>query len=68
MNFPLDGSKRLFVLDTTVLMHDPSAFFRFKEHDLYLLVFLNDDTLYAIICYVSGLVVAKVGWLAPYRV
>jgi PhoH-like ATPase len=36
MNFPLDGSKRLFVLDTNVLMHDPSAFFRFKEHDLYL--------------------------------
>lgn len=36
MNLPLDGSKRLFVLDTNVLMHDPSALFRFKEHDLYL--------------------------------
>ncbi len=36
MNFPQDGSKRLFVIDTNVLMHDPSAFFRFKEHDLYL--------------------------------
>ncbi len=29
-------SKRLFVLDTNVLMHDPSALFRFEEHDLYL--------------------------------
>lgn len=28
--------KRLFVLDTNVLMHDPSALFRFAEHDLYL--------------------------------
>ena len=26
----------LFVLDTNVLMHDPSALFRFKEHDVYL--------------------------------
>lgn len=28
--------KRLFVLDTNVLMHDPSALFRFKEHDIFL--------------------------------
>ncbi|MEW6354421.1 MAG: PhoH family protein [Pseudomonadota bacterium] len=28
--------KRLFVLDTNVLMHDPSAIFRFHEHDVYL--------------------------------
>ncbi|MCG7949072.1 MAG: PhoH family protein [Candidatus Thiodiazotropha taylori] len=27
---------RLFVLDTNVLMHDPTALFRFKEHDIYL--------------------------------
>lgn len=27
---------RLFVLDTNVLMHDPSAIFRFQEHDVYL--------------------------------
>jgi len=26
----------LFVLDTNVLMHDPTAIFRFKEHDIYL--------------------------------
>ncbi len=28
--------KKLFVLDTNVLMHDPSALFRFQEHDVYL--------------------------------
>ncbi len=28
--------KRLFVLDTNVLMHDPTAIFRFHEHDIYL--------------------------------
>jgi PhoH-like ATPase len=28
--------RRLFVLDTNVLMHDPSAIFRFQEHDVYL--------------------------------
>ncbi len=29
-------SKRLFVLDSNVLMHDPTALFRFQEHDLFL--------------------------------
>ena len=28
--------RRLFVLDTNVLMHDPTAIFRFEEHDIYL--------------------------------
>lgn len=28
--------KRLFILDTNVLMHDPTALFRFQEHDIYL--------------------------------
>lgn len=28
--------KRFFVLDTNVLMHDPTAIFRFQEHDIYL--------------------------------
>ncbi len=32
---PLAG-KRLFVLDTNVLMHDPTALFRFEEHDIFL--------------------------------
>jgi PhoH-like ATPase len=27
---------RIFVLDTNVLMHDPTCIFRFKEHDVYL--------------------------------
>lgn len=31
-----DGNKRLFVLDTNVLMHDPTAIFRFQEHDIFL--------------------------------
>ncbi len=29
-------SKRLFVLDTNVLMHDPICMFRFEEHDIFL--------------------------------
>ncbi|WP_412754016.1 PhoH family protein [Legionella londiniensis] len=28
--------KKLFVLDTNILMHDPTAIFRFEEHDIYL--------------------------------
>ncbi len=27
---------KLFVLDTNVLLHDPSSLFRFEEHDIYL--------------------------------
>ena len=30
------GPKRLFVLDTNVLLHDPTCLFRFEEHDIYL--------------------------------
>jgi PhoH-like ATPase len=30
------GGTKLFVLDTNVLMHDPSSLFRFEEHDVYL--------------------------------
>jgi PhoH-like ATPase len=29
-------SKRVYVLDTNVLMHDPTALFKFEEHDVYL--------------------------------
>src|SRR5262245_378630 len=29
-------SKRIYVLDTNVLMHDPTALFKFEEHDIYL--------------------------------
>jgi PhoH-like ATPase len=28
--------RKLFVLDTNVMMHDPASLFRFEEHDLYL--------------------------------
>ncbi len=30
------AASRLFVIDTNVLMHDPAALFRFKEHDVFL--------------------------------
>ncbi len=30
------ATRRLYVLDTNVLMHDPTAIFRFEEHDIYL--------------------------------
>ncbi|GAA4407396.1 phosphate starvation protein PhoH [Advenella faeciporci] len=29
-------TKKLFVLDTNVLLHDPSSLFRFQEHDIFL--------------------------------
>ena len=30
------GAAKLFVLDTNVLLHDPSSLFRFEEHDIFL--------------------------------
>ncbi len=30
------ASKRIYVLDTNVLMHDPTAIYRFEEHDVFL--------------------------------
>ncbi|MFZ4623176.1 MAG: PhoH family protein [Rhodoferax sp.] len=30
------GPAKLFVLDTNVLLHDPSCLFRFEEHDIFL--------------------------------
>jgi PhoH-like ATPase len=32
----LSGPAKLFVLDTNVLLHDPSCLFRFEEHDVFL--------------------------------
>ncbi|HKJ16387.1 MAG TPA: PhoH family protein [Xanthomonadales bacterium] len=32
----MGNNKRLYILDTNVLMHDPSAIFRFAEHDVFL--------------------------------
>ena len=31
-----EGPRRLFVLDTNVLLHDPTCLFRFEEHDIFL--------------------------------
>ena len=36
MSSPPYSGRRLFVLDTTVLLHDPTALFRFQEHDIYI--------------------------------
>jgi PhoH-like ATPase len=33
---PLLPASKLFVLDTNVLMHDPTSLFRFEEHDIFL--------------------------------
>ncbi|QXL85732.1 PhoH family protein [Comamonas sp. NLF-1-9] len=30
------GAAKLFVLDTNVLLHDPTSLFRFEEHDIFL--------------------------------
>jgi PhoH-like ATPase len=30
------AKRRIFVLDTNVLMHDPTAIFRFEEHDIFI--------------------------------
>ena len=32
----MGSEKRLYLLDTNVLMHDPTAIFRFEEHDVFL--------------------------------
>ena len=36
MNIHTPPEKKLFVLDTNVLMHDPAAIFRFQEHDIFI--------------------------------
>jgi len=36
MNIKIAPDKKLFVLDTNVLMHDPAAIFRFQEHDIFI--------------------------------
>src|SRR3546814_19759397 len=30
------SKRKIFVLDTNVLLHDPSSLFRFEEHDLFI--------------------------------
>ncbi|MDD2660390.1 MAG: PhoH family protein [Methylococcales bacterium] len=36
MNIQTPPDRKLFVLDTNVLMHDPAAIFRFQEHDIFI--------------------------------
>ena len=38
-----DKVTKLFVLDTNVLMHDPTSLFRFEEHDVYLPMFVLEE-------------------------
>ncbi len=38
-----DRDTKLFVLDTNVLMHDPTSLFRFEEHDVYLPMFVLEE-------------------------
>ncbi|MDO5666349.1 MAG: PhoH family protein [Alcaligenaceae bacterium] len=33
---PTTEARKLFILDTNVLMHDPTCLFRFQEHDIFL--------------------------------
>jgi len=37
------SATKLFVLDTNVLMHDPTSLFRFDEHDVYLPMFVLEE-------------------------
>ena len=37
------SSPKLFVIDTNVLMHDPTSLFRFEEHDIYLPIFTLEE-------------------------
>ena len=38
-----NGPRKLFVLDTNVLMHDPTCLFRFEEHDVYLALIVLEE-------------------------
>ena len=40
---PSPTTTRLFVLDTNVLMHDPTSLFRFEEHDIYLPILVLEE-------------------------
>jgi PhoH-like ATPase len=43
MNASKSPQTKLFVLDTNVLMHDPTSLFRFEEHDVYLPMFVLEE-------------------------
>ncbi len=40
---PPDTRRKIFVLDTNVLMHDPAAIFRFQEHDIILPIVVLEE-------------------------
>lgn len=42
-NLKHDGKNKLYVLDTNVLLHDPTSIFRFQEHDIYLLMMTLEE-------------------------
>ncbi|HWG66741.1 MAG TPA: PIN domain-containing protein, partial [Rhodanobacteraceae bacterium] len=33
---PKSAARRIYALDTNVLLHDPTALFRFEEHDVFI--------------------------------
>lgn len=37
------ADRKLFILDTNVLMHDPSAVYRFEEHDVYVPIIVLEE-------------------------
>jgi PhoH-like ATPase len=37
------ATNKLFVLDTNVLLHDPTSLFRFEEHDICLPMFVLEE-------------------------
>jgi PhoH-like ATPase len=39
-----DTDKKLFVLDTNVLMHDPTCIFRFQEHDIFIPMIVLEES------------------------
>ncbi|MSQ98406.1 MAG: PhoH family protein [Xanthomonadales bacterium] len=39
----MGSEKRLYILDTNVLMHDPTALFRFEEHDVFLPMMILEE-------------------------
>ncbi len=43
MNAKHITGKRLFVLDTNILMHDPTSLFRFQEHNIYLAMIVLEE-------------------------
>jgi PhoH-like ATPase len=43
MNIQTPPDKKLFVLDTNVLMHDPAAIFRFQEHDIFIPMIVPEE-------------------------